>query len=1602
MIKCLRKLIASCICAAFSLNMMVPPSYAQAVTRLNLPVPGMMIAPTPAFEPTLVRGMMIYPDNPLKFDFIIDRGEENLSEEEFKTVSTKLVKYFMASLTVPEKDMWVNLSPYEKNRIVPVNFGQTEMGRDLLAEDYLLKQLTASLMYPDSAIGKEFWKKVYAKAQERFGTTDIPMNTFNKVWIIPDKVTVYEHAKGAFIVKSRLKVMLEEDYVALSQNSLEGHAAVKPKSQSDNSLMTGLQSQLVREILIPEIEREVNEGKTFVQLRQIYNSMILASWYKKTLKESLLGKVYVDQNKTEGVQTNDKDATQKIYDQYIEAFKKGAYDYIKEDYNPETQEVVTRKYISGGVELSDESMIVEKESKQATIDAIRQVSQPERGEVTTVVLQGGNVAQAASATLPLSARQQGEQWADAFVQSLDEIKDQTPEARAAAMAAGALPYVVTNGFSRIYLPAGHFDEWIQNNKPTVNGELLITGRMLDSFYAKLNAEWQRRELDKTVASLSSLARLSYETVVYGDKTPLYEEITKRQGRITAATYEGHPERETMEAIIELLPHVSHLKINSLHAETIRGQKEFFDQEALIPMAKKFMKAALNLRKNKTLWDTEIPSQEGYNGTLNVTYGDMVLWGMKYLFDPVMFDYKYRNQGEKVEVTNGDLLALMTFEKKIDGSPLSLMQYYFKRLVDDADIDRDSLEDLLIEAFNRPDRQWEKSGLRAPTRFALSDNFLVKFLLIFKEMIKRKKQPLPLIDSPLTVVLNDAQLEGVVDNVKSFGDYAYLRAEKKSIKEKRLLDDTEKPEVENRENLIRIFSGLGYERFVGALKKQRLDRSQDTDADAAMVGQQEAALNLLEQYKSFFRPRMNFSLEDAPTDVVSLTFEEARRLIRADYMKSALGSLIIVSGRSKFNVMTFLDSSPEIEVVSADRALLGTQAVKQKWQDLRERAWGRKWAREFITHIRSLEERDRATFEKEAFNITQRGFSALFAEGKSSAEWPSGHLNEWVKDRAFTKLLVFPKSRIGLKQFYSDLNEYWEKQELDKTVAPLISIMGQAYDGINYTDRSPTIGEVLQKQKILDEFVSLKPGDRVIERLAKILVLVSHIKNNPFHAELERGETVFLDHKAFFPLAKAFIQTALELKGTQEWKDFVPAQEGYEGTFKVTYGDVVLWGMKYIFDSALFDFNYEAEKLKVSKDAKLNIEMMTELARQNKWDLSDPNTGNLIRTYFMEILINDPQIDRVKLEELLIEAFRISETEWKGKGLRQPLQFALNNVLGSLTVAFSGILDKRNNPLPFSSSLLSPIVTNEKMIESVPSYAELNIYRERIDERVQRFDPTKDREEDNRGKLIEIFEGLGFSNVAKALREQSGQTSDTSMLALPELKKQLNDTDVLRRSQAIQELLSMQDVTGNKGSREASIILFDHLTKEEDINLAWEIVMSLLTPLLDRGSIEDANILSFARKLFGTQQIKNVQRIFKEEVKPYNDPEAKLFLLKSVLAVMMEDKDGDLAITAEGETIELKKSLEKYLRQASVDTEKDPDVAITAKKGGIDFNPVNLKMNVNKEGEGVQMAPVSDEAIQNMNINGFVPVIINVTPATNLPMLLGIATEEKKGSLASAS
>ncbi len=354
-----RKAISTVVLLCFSLFTVVGPAGSQTISLPNFGL-------TTPFQPPVLRGMTVHPENPLLFDFIVDRGQDKIGNDLLKDESTKLIKYFLTSMTIPDKDAWVNLSPFEKDRIIPDALGQTEMGRQMLEQDYVLKQLAASLTNPDTELGKKYWDEVN-KAKtldvggwtlEKTASVQPPATSdFNKVWIVPDGATVVEKDGFAYITESKLTVMLDEEYQAVCADSTVGAYCNTPLQKNTGSSAVSISTQVFRQRILPKLIEEVNTGKNFAATRQVYQSVILAAWYKKALKDSLLGKIYADKSKIAGVETDVKDIKQKVYEQYLEAFKKGAYNIIKEDAGPDG-ELIPRKYFSGGSIMASSPTVV--------------------------------------------------------------------------------------------------------------------------------------------------------------------------------------------------------------------------------------------------------------------------------------------------------------------------------------------------------------------------------------------------------------------------------------------------------------------------------------------------------------------------------------------------------------------------------------------------------------------------------------------------------------------------------------------------------------------------------------------------------------------------------------------------------------------------------------------------------------------------------------------------------------------------------------------------------------------------------------------------------------------------------------------------------------------------------------------------------------------------------------------------------------------------------------------------------------------------------------------------------------------------------------------
>lgn len=360
-----RRFLLLLLCLALSVTPVT--GYAQSFFISTLPEPGARVGLSGNGIPVLLKGLVFHPDQPLQLDFIVDSGQDRADDISIRQQSRRMARYFLAAITVPERQLWVNLSPYEKDRIIEEPLGRTLLGRDMLAQDYLLKQVASSLIYPESPLGREFWSRVYAEAQEKFATSDLPLDCFHKIWIVPGQSEVFVKGDAVYITRARLKVMLDADY----QSSVK-------ELPAEEAARRFLIEKVLREVVIPRVEQEVNEGAGFAVIRQIYHAAILAKWYRGRIQGSFLAGNYMDRNLVSGVLSGGRAIKQALYQRYLAAFRKGVFDYIREDKSAEGN-TVERRYFSGGERL-DDIRLVEADAAAVSVDGqtfrVRMVMSP--------------------------------------------------------------------------------------------------------------------------------------------------------------------------------------------------------------------------------------------------------------------------------------------------------------------------------------------------------------------------------------------------------------------------------------------------------------------------------------------------------------------------------------------------------------------------------------------------------------------------------------------------------------------------------------------------------------------------------------------------------------------------------------------------------------------------------------------------------------------------------------------------------------------------------------------------------------------------------------------------------------------------------------------------------------------------------------------------------------------------------------------------------------------------------------------------------------------------------------------------------------------------
>lgn len=310
-------------------------------TALGLPAPTELLELSHAskeFNTVLLRGVEFADLNSreLTFYFDVPTGEK-LNETDLN----RQISYFYAALMMPAKSLWVNLSPYEKDRIIDPALEETALGYELLTQDYMLKQLSSSLTNPKTELGSLYWN------QE--SNSDFLTSNFDKVWLSPGEVDVVDNGSVILIKEALLKAQTEADYLDTSAE----------KKISQNNRLS---------VLLPTIEKEVNNGTNFKKLRQIYYASVLAQYFKTHLQNSFYNK-HLNSAQTSGVSDPKLYIKDIVYDLYNKSFQKGVYRLNLSQKNKADRS--RKSYFSGGLMLALENPVVGSSSMENENDAFQ-------------------------------------------------------------------------------------------------------------------------------------------------------------------------------------------------------------------------------------------------------------------------------------------------------------------------------------------------------------------------------------------------------------------------------------------------------------------------------------------------------------------------------------------------------------------------------------------------------------------------------------------------------------------------------------------------------------------------------------------------------------------------------------------------------------------------------------------------------------------------------------------------------------------------------------------------------------------------------------------------------------------------------------------------------------------------------------------------------------------------------------------------------------------------------------------------------------------------------------------------------------------------------
>jgi hypothetical protein len=209
---------------------------------------------SPAIESPVVCGLSVVTDSPERVSvrFLFDNpGPSGISTKSQQRILT----YFLSGLAFSPSDRWVNLTTKSIDAVCAPSLRNSVVGKVLVAADIQLKRDASALTDPrSSSAGREFWDKVYRKA-ESLGVSDIPIA--QKVWISAGSVDVQENGSLLYLVRSGLRVNL--DVGRAPRGRMNAAAQLE-------EYVAGL----MRSMIVPKLQAMVDADPRYSSVREVY------------------------------------------------------------------------------------------------------------------------------------------------------------------------------------------------------------------------------------------------------------------------------------------------------------------------------------------------------------------------------------------------------------------------------------------------------------------------------------------------------------------------------------------------------------------------------------------------------------------------------------------------------------------------------------------------------------------------------------------------------------------------------------------------------------------------------------------------------------------------------------------------------------------------------------------------------------------------------------------------------------------------------------------------------------------------------------------------------------------------------------------------------------------------------------------------------------------------------------------------------------------------------------------------------------------------------------------------------------------------------------